>query len=59
MKKRNLKKLEIRKSQVVSLNNQLVGGALPTTGQSTVSPTKAGELCEITQAICPTNWFDC
>ncbi|AXG70791.1 hypothetical protein KORDIASMS9_03037 [Kordia sp. SMS9] len=59
MKKKNLKTLEIRKEQVVSLTDRVFGGALPTTKQSTVNPTKAGDVCDLTAAVCPTNWFDC
>lgn len=59
MKKKELKKLRINKENVVTLNN-IVGGAIPTTQQSTVvKVTKKGYLCEMTPAVCPTNWFDC
>ncbi|MGH1386720.1 hypothetical protein [Kordia sp.] len=59
MKKRNFKTLAIRKENIVSLNESVSGGAQPTTGQSTVAPTNEGKVCELTPAICPTNWFDC
>lgn len=66
MKKKNLKTLTIRKENIVSLNDSVRGGALPTTLQSTVVSTNKGPLCDtqnrdcdLTPAICPTNWFDC
>ena len=58
MKKKNLKTLSIRKEKVVSLNESLKGGR-QTTDQSTVAPTNDGEVCKMTPAVCPTNWFDC
>jgi hypothetical protein len=58
MRKKDLKTLAIRKESIVSLNNKFLGGALPTTKQDTVN-SKQGDVCELTPAICPTNWFDC
>ncbi|WP_046756699.1 hypothetical protein [Kordia jejudonensis] len=65
MKKRNLKKLTIKKESIVAFNS-IFGGALPTTQQSTVAFTNEGLLCETinkdcqaTSGICPTNYFDC
>ncbi|QHI34749.1 hypothetical protein IMCC3317_00930 [Kordia antarctica] len=60
MKKKNFKTLAIRKENIVSLNDSVTGGALPTTQQTTVvKVTKKGYLCDMTPAVCPTNWFDC
>lgn len=49
MKKRNLKTLSLGKENVVSLTGRILGGALPTTQQSTVRPTRAGSICEFTK----------
>ena len=60
MKRKNLKQLQLRKSSISTLNSTLIkAGALPTTNQSTVIDVTKGEVCQVTEAICPTNWFDC
>lgn len=53
MKRKNLKKLAIKKENIVTLNS-VFGGALPTTQQSTVvKVTKEGILCKLTPDIRP------